>query len=60
MMKILAVETKLQLREWPGIAFTVALPLALLLVLGSMPGFSERKPELSGQSLNDTQMPAMM
>ncbi|MBB5076048.1 ABC transporter permease [Nonomuraea endophytica] len=60
MMKILAVETKLQLREWPGIAFTAGLPLALLLVLGSMPGFSEIKPELGGQSLNDTQMPAMM
>ncbi|MFI6500011.1 ABC transporter permease [Nonomuraea typhae] len=60
MKKILAVETKIMIREWPAFAFTAGLPLALLLVLGSIPSFSEAKPELGGLSLNQAQMPAMM
>lgn len=59
-MKILVTEFKLHLREWPATAFTIGLPVGLLLILGSMPAFSERMPELGGQTLNQTQMPAMM
>ncbi|MEU7000321.1 ABC transporter permease [Nonomuraea sp. NPDC046570] len=60
MKKILIVETKLHLREWPAMLFTIGLPLGLLLILGSMPGFSKADPALGGESVNDTHMPAMM
>src|SRR5437868_1711064 len=60
MKKILLVETKLHLREWPTLLFTVALPVGLLLILGSIPGFSQPDPGLGGESVNATQMPAMM
>ncbi|GAA0916645.1 ABC transporter permease [Nonomuraea longicatena] len=59
-MKILAVETKMLLRDWPAPLIVLALPLGVLLILGSIPSFSEPNPDLGGQAFNDTQMPALM
>ncbi len=60
MRKILATEARLHLRDWPSLLFTIGLPVGLLLILGNIPGFSKPDPVLGGQSINDTQMPAMM
>ncbi|MEQ4715960.1 ABC transporter permease [Nonomuraea sp. B19D2] len=58
-MKLLLVETKLYLREWPFLIFTIGLPVALLVVLGlSIPSMTERAA--SGERAVDTQMPSMM
>ncbi|GAA3251021.1 ABC transporter permease [Nonomuraea helvata] len=58
-MKLLLVETKLHLREWPFLIFTIGLPVALLVVLGlSVPSMTERVA--SGERYVDTQMPSMM
>ncbi|MFC5823169.1 ABC transporter permease [Nonomuraea insulae] len=57
-MKLLLVETKLHLREWPLLLFTLALPVALLVVLGlSVPDFTAVK---QGERFVDTQWPTMM
>ncbi|GAA2297548.1 ABC transporter permease [Nonomuraea roseoviolacea subsp. roseoviolacea] len=60
MRKVLAVETKLYLREWPVMLYTVVLPVGLLLVLGSIPDMGKPDPALGGQRVTDTQLPAMM
>ncbi|MET7336399.1 ABC transporter permease [Nonomuraea sp. NPDC005650] len=58
-MKLLLVETKLHLREWPFLLFTVGLPVALLLVLGlSIPDMTQ--PGASGERAVDTQLPSLM
>ncbi|WP_043615009.1 ABC transporter permease [Nonomuraea candida] len=58
-MKLLIVETKLHLREWPSLLFTVVLPLGLLVVLGvSIPGMT--KADENGVRMIDTQMPSVM
>ncbi|MEU6785731.1 ABC transporter permease [Nonomuraea angiospora] len=58
-MKLLLVETKLHLREWPFLLFTIGLPVALLLVLGlSIPDMTQ--PGASGERAVDTQMPSLM
>ena len=42
MKKMLLVETKLYLRDWPSLAFSIALPVVLLVVLGlTIPGMGE-------------------
>ncbi|WP_113705038.1 ABC transporter permease [Nonomuraea lactucae] len=60
MKKILVVESKLYLRDWPAMLFSIVLPVALLLVLGSIPGLAEPDPNLAGQRVVDTHLPAMM
>ncbi|NRQ32742.1 ABC transporter permease [Nonomuraea sp. NN258] len=60
MKRILFVETKLYLREWPALVFTLALPLALLLVIGSLPTMSKPSPEFGGERFVDTQLPTTM
>lgn len=60
MKKILAVEAKLHLREWPTLIFTIGLPLGLLLIIGSMPDLSKPDPALGGERAVDTLMPSMM
>ncbi|MCF6468238.1 ABC transporter permease [Nonomuraea sp. MG754425] len=58
-MKLLAVETKLYLRDWYSLLITVGLPVGLLLVLGlSIPAFTE--PGEGGERFVDTQLPTMM
>lgn len=58
-MKMLLMETKLHLREWPFLIFTIALPVGLLVALGlGIPGMTERGE--SGERFVDTQMPSMM
>ena len=58
-MKLLLVEMKLHLREWPFLIFTIGLPVALLVVLGlSIPDMTRRAA--SGERAVDTQMPSMM
>ncbi|MFC7591357.1 hypothetical protein ACFQYP_52415 [Nonomuraea antimicrobica] len=58
-MKLLLVETKLHLRDWPFLVFTIGLPVALLVVLGiSIPDFTTVGE--SGERFVDTQMPSMM
>ena len=59
--EMLLTELKLMLREPFAVIFPIALPLALLLVLGgSIEDFREPLPELGGERLIDTQFPAMM
>ncbi|MFC4111152.1 ABC transporter permease [Nonomuraea zeae] len=59
MKKMLIVETKLHLREWPFLLFTIGLPVGLLLVLGlSIPTMTERAG--GGERPVDTQMPSLM
>ncbi|GGO62229.1 ABC transporter permease [Nonomuraea cavernae] len=60
MKKILAVETKLLLRDWPAIVFSLALPVGLLVVLGQIPDLSKPDPEFGGQRFVDSQLPAQM
>lgn len=60
MKKILAVEAKLHLRDWPSMAFTIGLPLILLLVIGSIPDLSKADPQLGGERFIDTQLPSQM
>ncbi|MDP9864060.1 MULTISPECIES: ABC transporter permease [Streptosporangium] len=60
MNKMILTEAKLFLREPGGPVMAVLLPLALLLGLGSIPGFQEASPELGGQRVIDTQLPGMM
>ncbi|NUR86792.1 MAG: ABC transporter permease [Nonomuraea sp.] len=60
MRLILTTETRLLLRDWPPLIFVMGLPLALLLLLGSIPTFSQPTQDLGGQSVNQTHMPAMM
>jgi ABC-2 type transport system permease protein len=60
MNKMILTETKLFLRDPGGPIFAILLPLALLLGLGSIPGFKEANPELGGQRVIDTQLPGMM
>ncbi|GAA3080895.1 ABC transporter permease [Streptosporangium carneum] len=60
MNKMILTEAKLFLREPGGPIFAILLPLALLLGLGSIPGFQEASAELGGQRVIDTQLPGMM
>jgi ABC-2 type transport system permease protein len=60
MRKLLFVETKLHLRQWPTMVFTIGLPLALLLGLGSIPDLAKADPAMGGQRFIDTQLPAQM
>ncbi|MFC4012859.1 ABC transporter permease [Nonomuraea purpurea] len=58
-MKLLVLEAKLHLREWPQLLFTIGLPVALLVVLGlSIPGMTELGE--SGERAVDTQLPSIM
>jgi ABC-2 type transport system permease protein len=59
MRKILFVETKLHLRDWPTMLFTIGLPVMLLVVLGlSIPALS--KTGSAGLRGVDALLPAMM
>ncbi len=60
MNKMILTEAKLFLRDPGGPITAILLPLALLLGLGSIPGFQEASPELGGQRVIDTQLPGMM
>ncbi|MEU4829996.1 ABC transporter permease [Streptosporangium sp. NPDC023615] len=60
MRKMLLIEAKLLLREPAASIFSILLPLALLLGLGSTPGLQEVNPEMGGQRGIDTQLPALM
>ncbi|MEU7988298.1 ABC transporter permease [Streptosporangium canum] len=60
MNKMILTEAKLFLREPGGPIFAILLPLALLLGLGSIPGFQTADPALGGQRVIDTQLPGMM
>ncbi|MFF0308844.1 ABC transporter permease [Streptosporangium sp. NPDC004379] len=60
MNKMIITEAKLFLRDPAGPIFAILLPLALLLGLGSIPGFGEPDPAMGGQRVIDTQLPGMM
>lgn len=60
MKKILAVETKLLLRDWPSVAISIALPVMLLLLLGQIPTLRTPDPTFGGQRFIDAQLPAQM
>ncbi|WP_250562857.1 ABC transporter permease [Sphaerisporangium fuscum] len=61
LFRLTLTEAKLYLREPSAAFFTLVLPLALLLILGSViPGFRTPDPALGGQRVVDTQLPAMM
>ncbi|GIH71188.1 ABC transporter permease [Sphaerimonospora thailandensis] len=59
--RLVAVETKLFLREPAAVFFTIMLPVGLLLALGlSIPDFRKPDPLLGGQRPVDAQFPALM
>ncbi|TDE52852.1 ABC transporter permease [Nonomuraea mesophila] len=59
MTKILVLETRLYLRDWPSLLFTIGLPVGLLLVLGlSIPVMTQAGE--SGERMVDAQLPTMM
>ncbi|MEW9531710.1 ABC transporter permease [Microbispora sp. NPDC049125] len=59
--RLAAVETRLFLREPATVFFSVLLPVALLLVLGtSIPAFRTPDPALGGLRVVDAHLPAMM
>ena len=60
MKKILAVEIKLMLRDWPSVAFSIVLPVVLLVVLGQIPTLQTPDPAFGGQRFIDAQLPAQM
>lgn len=60
MRRVLFVEAKLLVREWPAALFTLALPVTLLLVLGQIPDLRAVNPALGGQRSVDAQLPAQM
>ncbi|NJP91540.1 ABC transporter permease [Nonomuraea sp. FMUSA5-5] len=58
-MKLLAMEAKLHLRDWPTLVFSIGLPVGLLLILGlSIPSFTELQD--TGERIVDTHMPSTM
>ncbi|MEV0827765.1 ABC transporter permease [Nonomuraea rubra] len=58
-MKLLVMETKLHLRDWPTLLFTIGLPAGLLLVLGmSIPDFTRQQD--SGERIVDAYFPSSM
>ncbi|AQZ67887.1 integral membrane protein [[Actinomadura] parvosata subsp. kistnae] len=58
-MKLLAMEAKLHLRDWPTLMFSIGLPVGLLLILGlSIPSFTELQD--TGERIVDTHMPSTM
>jgi ABC-2 type transport system permease protein len=60
MRKILAVETKLMLRDWPSVIISIALPVVLLVALGQIPTLRTPDPTFGGQRFIDAQLPAQM
>ncbi|PZG07172.1 ABC transporter permease [Nonomuraea aridisoli] len=60
MKKILLVETKLLLRDWVASLLALALPVALLLLLGQIPDLRKADPNLGGERVVDAQLPAQM
>ncbi|WP_336209255.1 ABC transporter permease [Nonomuraea sp. LPB2021202275-12-8] len=60
MKKILLVETKLLLRDWPSSVFSIALPVGLLLILAQIPDLAKPDPAFGGQRFIDAQLPAQM
>ncbi|MGS2647438.1 ABC transporter permease [Streptosporangium sp. LJ11] len=60
MNKMLLTEAKLFLRDPGGPIFSIMLPLVLLLALGQIPTHQKAIPEMGGERIIDTQLPAMM
>ncbi|MFI7617911.1 ABC transporter permease [Nonomuraea terrae] len=60
MKKIMVVETKLLLRDWVATLLALALPVALLLLLGQIPDLRKADPNLGGERVVDAQLPAQM
>ncbi|GAA3391931.1 ABC transporter permease [Cryptosporangium minutisporangium] len=58
--KLLTVETKLFLREPTGLIFTLAVPVVVLVALGSVPSFREDNPDLGGASVIDLYVPILI
>lgn len=59
--KLIAVELKLQLRDWGTVVFGVLFPAVLLIVLGyAFPGFRDPVPELNGGRPVDLYTPIML
>jgi ABC-2 type transport system permease protein len=60
MRKILTVEIKLLLRDWPSVAISIMLPVVLLVALGQIPTLRTPDPTFGGQRFIDAQLPAQM
>ncbi len=61
MAKLLAVETKLQFRDWGVVTFGLLFPAVLLLVLGfAFPGFRDPNPDLGGGRPVDLYTPIVL
>jgi ABC-2 type transport system permease protein len=59
--KLIAVETRLQFRDWSVVTFGLVFPTFLLLVLGfAFPGFRDPIPELDGGRLVDLYTPIVL
>ncbi|WP_049560320.1 ABC transporter permease [Nonomuraea sp. SBT364] len=60
MKKIILMESKLLARDWPYLAFSLALPVGLLLALGQIPDLAKPNPDFGGERFVDAQLPAQM
>lgn len=58
--KLTFVETKLFLREPAAVFFALAVPLLLLVILGSIPGFRQPISELGGLRVIDLYLPIII
>jgi ABC-2 type transport system permease protein len=58
--KMLWVETKLVTRDVGNLIFGLFFPAILLLVLGALPGFTDRDPDLGGLSLIELYTPIVL
>jgi ABC-2 type transport system permease protein len=58
--KLTYTEAKIFLREPANLIFVLGLPIALLVVLGNLPGFRETHEEFGGQSVITSHLPAVM
>lgn len=61
MRQLVVVEFKLQLRDWGVVAFALAFPTILLVVLGfAFPGFRDPNPDLGGGRPVDLYTPIVL
>jgi hypothetical protein len=58
--KLTFVETKLFLREPAAVFFALAVPLLLLVILGSIPGFRQPISDLGGLRVIDLYLPIIV
>jgi ABC-2 type transport system permease protein len=60
MTKLIAVETRLYLRDWMLVVWGIAFPVLLLVILGSIPSFREASEDFGGRRVIDVYVPVLI